>query len=610
MAMHGWGIDGTRGKRQNPYQHLDGQEGKEMAGERVRVLDTTLRDGAQGMGISYTVADKVRIARILDRLGVDWVEGGWPGANPKDDAFFAAMRGERLTTAELVAFGSTARPGRPVAQDPGLAHLVETGVHRFCIFGKSWDLHVERGLRISLEDNLRLIRDSVAYLRRYGRVLYDAEHFFDGFRSHPAYALRTLEAAAEGGADCLVLCDTNGGSLPWQVEEAVAEVRRRLDGVDVGIHAHDDGGLAVANTLAAVRAGARHVQGTLNGYGERTGNARLSSVLPDLVLKMGYRLHPSFDLSNLTAACREVAEVANLPLPDQLAYVGRGAFAHKGGVHVAAVKVDPRMYEHVAPETVGNVRRVLVSDQAGRSNLLVEEGWGGEASMRAAGPNLARILGRELTLEEAALLVEDAKALEHRGYSYESAEASLVLVGASRLGIPLPAEPLAFRVTTEVRHGVAFSEATVQVRVADRLLHTAAAAQGPVHALDLALRKALVAPFPMLEKVHLTDYKVRVLDGDLGTGAKVRVTITSQMDEEVWGTVGVSDNVVEASWQALWESLVYPLLLFGAVPAPVFGSEATEVTPTSGALPEKVPHPPGPISQGEGLGARGQVPST
>lgn len=527
---------------------------------RVELFDTTLRDGCQGSGVSFSVRDKVQVAKILDRLGIDWIEGGWPGANPKDTAFFEAMRTQPLTHAQLVAFGSTRRASYRAEDDPGLTQLIECCVKAFCIFGKSWTLHVTQGLRVSLDQNLALIADSIAFLKKYGEVFYDAEHFFDGYKADPGYALQTLQAAADSGARTLVLCDTNGGTMPWEIEAIVGEVAARFPTLPLGIHAHNDSGLAVANTLAAVRAGVCHVQGTLNGYGERTGNAQLSTIIADLLLKMKADLTSPIDLKELTVACRSIAELANLPLPENTPYVGRSAFAHKGGVHVAAVNVNPQMYEHVPPETVGNSRRVLVSEQSGRANLLAA-GDPDAADTAQASAALTALLGRAPTRQEAAQLVDEVKRLEFGGYSFEEAEGSLVLIATRLFGLPLPIEPLAYHVAIDEHSEQPVSEATVQVRVSGTLMHTAAAGNGPVHALDQALRKALVPHFPELAQVRLLDYKVRVLDGDSGTQAQVRVTITSALRERQWGTVGLSTNVVNASWQALWESLAYPIAL-------------------------------------------------
>uniref|UniRef100_UPI003872D257 citramalate synthase n=1 Tax=Caldinitratiruptor microaerophilus TaxID=671077 RepID=UPI003872D257 len=509
----------------------------------VVLYDTTLRDGSQRAGISFTVADKVRIARRLDEFGMHYVEGGWPGSNPKDAEFFRLMQDEPLRRARLVAFSSTRRPGVRCEDDIILRQLLDAGTQATCIVGKSWDFHVTGALGTTLEENLAMIGETVAFLRARGReVIYDAEHFFDGFKANPEYALATLRAAADAGADWVVLCDTNGGTLPHEVEDIVAMVREALPGVRLGIHTHDDSGVAVANTLAAVRAGCTMVQGTVNGYGERCGNANLCAVIPNLQLKLGYACVEPEALKGLTALAGFVSEAANLPPWDAQPYVGRNAFTHKAGIHVSALLKSTAMYEHVPPESVGNERRVLVSELSGRSNL--QYAFGGDS----------------LDPEQSKALLDRIKALEHEGYQFEGAEASLELLLRDE-GQPRPFELESFRVIIERRGGeVPRAEASIKVRVGDRTVHTAAEGNGPVNALDVALRKALSEIYPSLSRVRLTDYKVRVLEGSEGTGARVRVLVESTDGSRRWGTVGVSTNVIEASWQALADSLEWHLL--------------------------------------------------
>ncbi|WP_209466601.1 citramalate synthase [Symbiobacterium terraclitae] len=506
----------------------------------VTLYDTTLRDGSQRAGISYSSQDKVRIAHRLADLGIPYVEGGWPGSNPKDGEFFRLLRERPLRGAKAVAFGSTCRAGNAAESDATLAALLEAGTEAVALFGKSWDYHVTRGLGTTLEENLRMIRESVAYLKRQGReVVYDAEHLFDGFRRNPEYALATLRAAVAGGADWVVLCDTNGGTLPEDAAAVVRRVAAELPGVRLGIHAHDDSGLGVAVTLAAVRAGATMVQGTINGYGERCGNANLCAIIPNLQLKMGIPCLPEDKLRELTAASHFVSEVANLPPWDAQPFVGRNAFAHKAGVHVSALLKDPAMYEHLPPETVGNERRVLVSDVGGRSNLLAA-------------------FGDQLSPAEAAALIQQVKERESRGFQYEGAEASVALLTYKGKA---PFEVLGVKLmVTGAADGPAESEVAIKLRVGDQIVHTAAEGNGPVHALDQALRKALTEVYPSVSRMQLLDYKVRVLEGSQGTGAVVRVLIESGDGEERWSTVGASSNILEASWQALTDSLAYFLI--------------------------------------------------
>ncbi|MEJ2287390.1 MAG: citramalate synthase [Deinococcales bacterium] len=525
----------------------------EHRGPTIEIYDTTLRDGTQGQGFNLTGADKVAIARRLDAFGVDYVEGGWPGSNPKDVRFFEMMKQAPLSHAALAAFGSTRRKDLTAEDDPNLQAMLASASPVVTIFGKSWTLHVTDALGATLEQNLEMIRDSVALVKANGRtVVYDAEHFFDGYRADPAYALATLDAALEGGADRVVLCDTNGGSLPGTVAERVAEVCARTE-VMVGIHAHNDGELAVANTLAAVNAGARHVQGTINGYGERCGNANLVSVLANLVLKLGadqpQRLDALRDLS------RFVDERANLQPSLRSPYVGDAAFAHKGGVHVSAVNKRPETYEHVPPEAVGNRRRVLLSELSGRANVLaksLEEG----GSSDAAG--------------HAHAVVQRLKELEDRGYAFEGAEASFRLLADKVRGVYRPYFTLhGFTVMIDKADDASSArcEATIRVQVGGTMEHTAADGDGPVNALDRALLKALGRFYPSLRELHLVDYKVRVLSGpETGTASLARVQVEMSDGRDSWGTVGASTNIIEASYEALVDAYEYRLVATGASP--------------------------------------------
>ena len=522
--------------------------------QTVFLYDTTLRDGAQAEDVNFSVEDMVRIAARLDQFGIHYIEGGWPGSNPRDVEFFKEMRRVRLKKAKLVAFGATRRARLKAAEDPSLKALVASGVSIATIFGKSWDLHVHKALKVSLEENLQMISDSVAYLKKHmNEVIYDAEHFFDGYKANPEYALRTLLAAEEAGADCLVLCDTNGGTLPQDVEKVISTVRKRIK-TPFGIHAHNDSEVAVANTLAAIRLGAVQVHGTMNGYGERCGNANLCSVIPALKLKMDIDCISDVSLVRLREMSRFVDELANLPHRKRQPYIGDSAFAHKGGIHVDAVAKNPLTYEHIIPEQVGNKRRILVSDMAGKSNIL----------QKAAELNIA--LDKESP--ELSAILKKVKELENEGYEFEGAEGSLELLmlraGHNYESVFAMFDRIDYRILTEKRkvdpHPV--SEATVTVEVGGNVEHTAAWGNGPVNALDKALRKILPRYFPGkgLEKVRLLDYKVRVLTAAEGTAARVRVLIESGDGRNKWGTVGVSENVIEASWQALVDSIEYKLL--------------------------------------------------
>ncbi len=511
----------------------------------VLVYDTTLRDGTQREGISLSCADKLRIARRLDRIGVAIIEGGWPGSNPKDAELFARARDEEWTHASLAAFGATRRAGIAVEDDASIAALLEAGTPVCTIFGKSSTLHVREVLRTTLDENLRLVEDSVAYLRAHGRrVIFDAEHFFDGYAADAAYALEVLAAAARAGAEAVVLCDTNGGRLPWEVEAATAMARSSAGGAAIGIHTHDDGGCAVANALAAVRAGATHVQGTINGYGERCGNANLCALIPDLELKLGRRCLPAGSLPALFELAHFVAEVANLPPDEHQPYVGRCAFAHKGGVHVAAVRRRADAYEHVSPDKVGNRTRVVVSELSGRANVL------------AKAEELGVAVG-----DDAVDALAEIKQGEARGLSFEAAEASVALLLRRR--VPCYAAPfrlIEYRVMTGFQERLGnWAEATIKVAVGAQIIHAVAEGTGPVHALDSALRKALAPAFPEVAAIRLTDYRVRILDSQSATAATTRVLIDSSDGARAWSTVGAGTDILAASWAALADSFEYGL---------------------------------------------------
>ncbi|MFO0775474.1 MAG: citramalate synthase [Nitrospiraceae bacterium] len=514
----------------------------------IEIYDTTLRDGAQSEDVSFSAHDKVLVAQRLDELGVDFIEGGWPGANPKDIEFFRLIQDVALTRAQVVAFGSTRKATNPAAKDPNLQALLAAETKTITIFGKSWPLHVTDALGISLAKNLDLIGDSIDYLKSKGRqVFYDAEHFFDGYKMNADYAMQTLQRAVEAGAQRVILCDTNGGTMPWEIREICAVVARTLS-VPLGIHAHNDCDLAVANSVVALETGVRQIQGTINGLGERCGNANLCSILPNLQLKMGKPvLGPR--LARLREVSHFVAEIANIVPDKHQPYVGDSAFAHKGGVHIHAVQKNPATYEHIRPEQVGNRQRFLVSDAAGRSGLLAK----------------VESFGVVLDKEHASTheLLATLKARESDGYQYEGAEGSFELLVRKALGTHTPSfELVGFRVIVdqEDRDETARSEATVMVRVGQEVAHTAALGKGPVNALDHALRKALEPFYPELREVRLLDYKVRVLAASHGTEAKVRVLIESGDQSAKWGTVGVSANIMEASWQALADGIEYKLL--------------------------------------------------
>ncbi|HEU5083455.1 MAG TPA: citramalate synthase [Acidimicrobiales bacterium] len=541
---------------------VDARPGPPVLPERVDIFDTTLRDGAQFEGISLSVEDKLRIAEQLDHLGVRWIEGGYPQANPKDQEFFRrAPRELQLTTAELVAFGSTRKPAGKTDSDPTLHALIDAGTTTACIVGKSWDFHVTDALGTTLDEGVAMVGDSVRFLRGAGlRVLFDAEHCFDGYKANPEYVFRVLEAAAMAGAECLVLCDTNGGSLPHEVQRITAEIHQHFgDDVQLGIHTQNDTGCAVANSIAAVLGGATHLQGTANGYGERTGNANLMTCIPNLELKMGVGCLPEGHIERLTAVSRHISELVNLPPHAADPYVGSSAFAHKGGLHTSALgKVGSRSYEHVDPASIGNHTRVLVSDLGGRAGMKMK----------------AEELGIELDAQQSAELAKTVNELEARGYVFEAADASLELLMRRATGAAIePFRVESYRVTSYHREGEALAlaaaaaegivdlstEATVKIWIGDDRRIAVGEGNGPVNALDQALRNALNGAFPALEHIQLVDFRVRVLDTSVGTGAVTRVLIETSDGEESWFTVGVSENVIEASWIALMDALVYGL---------------------------------------------------
>lgn len=514
----------------------------------IQIFDTTLRDGTQGEKVSFSAEDKMRIAERLDQFGVDYIEGGWPGSNPKDMAFFDKAKEHPFQHSKIVAFGSTCRGNLSPEEDANLQALIAAETPVVSIFGKSWLLHVEDALKITPEKNLEIIHDSIAFLKKHGKeVIYDAEHFFDGYKHNSEYAVETLLQAEKAGADVLALCDTNGGTMTDDISRIVSVVAGKVQ-TRLGIHAHNDSELAVANTLAAVEAGCSHVQGTINGYGERCGNANLCSVIPNLQIKQGYHCIPDSELANLSSLSRFVSEVANLTPDNKLPYVGRSAFAHKGGIHVSAVLKNEQTYEHVRPESIGNTRRVLVSDLSGKSNIHYK----------------SEELGFDLKKsgETTPKIVQKLKELENSGYQFEAAEASFELL------VKQMTDPWAefftlegFRVIVEKNAaGDSRCEATIRINVNGNIEHSAAEGSGPVHALDQALRKALVKFYPDIAGIQLQDYKVRVLNGKDGTDAGVRVLIDSGVDTKSWGTVGVSQNIIDASWQALSDSFNYYLM--------------------------------------------------
>jgi 2-isopropylmalate synthase len=531
-----------------------------MSDKKIWLYDTTLRDGAQREGISLSLTDKLKIVQKLDEMGIPFIEGGWPGANPKDVQFFWQLKETPLKQAQVVAFCSTRRPHKSVESDSMLQAILAANTHWVTIFGKSWDLHVTEGLNTTLEENLLMIEETIAYLRSQGRyVIYDAEHWFDGYLANPEYALLTLQAAIRGGADWLVFCDTNGGTLPHQISEIVTEVASHLDldlddpnSPQLGIHTHNDSGTAVANAITGVLAGISMVQGTINGYGERCGNANLCALIPNLQLKLGYRCLEDSQLAQLTPNSRFVSEMVNLAPDDHAPFVGRSAFAHKGGIHVSAVARNPITYEHIKPEAIGNERRIVVSEQSGLSNVISK----------------AKAMGIELDKTDPTCreILRKMKTLEHQGYQFEGAEASFKLLMLSALN---QRETLftikGFQVHCDILLAGQIPDsnalATIKVVVDEQELLEVAEGNGPVSALDKALRKALVQFYPQIAKFHLTDYKVRILDGTEGTDAKTRVLVESSNGEQRWTTVGVSSNILDASYQAVVEGIEYGILL-------------------------------------------------
>ncbi len=520
----------------------------------IEIYDTTLRDGTQAENFNVSVEDKIKIAIALDKLGIDFIEGGWPGSNPVSVEYFRKMKSVELKHARLTAFGSTRHFKNAPHKDPNLLALIETGAPAVTIFGKSWDIHVQDALHLEPEDNLQIIVDSLAYLRdKVECLIYDAEHFFDGFKSNKEYALETVGKAIEGGADTVVLCDTNGGSLPHEIPEIVKEVKKYLQTigskVKIGIHSHNDSESAVANALLAISAGCTHVQGTINGYGERCGNANLTSIIPALVFKMGLDCEVKKHVERLYKTSRLVDELANIPHDRYQPYVGESAFAHKGGIHVSAVQRNPLTYEHIEPKKVGNIRRILISDQSGRSNVLHKaEQWG--LKIDPNDPLLPAI-------------IKELKEQENLGYQYEGAEASFELLMRRAMG--LQRNYFKFESFRVMNHKYdmdksPLTEATIRMSVGGNEVHTAAVGDGPVNALDIAIRKALTRFYPCLEEMTLSDYKVRVLSGETSTDAKVRVLVESSDTLGSWGTVGVSVNIIEASWQALVDAINYKLM--------------------------------------------------
>ncbi len=521
-----------------------------MSSDVVKIYDVTLRDGTQGESVSFSIHDKIRIASKLDELGVHYIEGGWPGSNDRDAGFFEEAKKLKLKTSKISAFGSTRRAKKSCDDDESIQALLSAETPAVTIVGKSWDFHVNEALRISLDENLDIIQDSIRYLKeRVDEVFFDAEHFFDGYKNNPVHALEAIKAAYDAGTDVIVLCDTNGGTLPWEVESIVREVNSKLDNPPLGIHTHNDSEVGVANTLYAVREGVRQVQGTINGYGERCGNANLCSIIPNLKLKLDMECIEDKNLKRLYDVSHFIHELTNLPPIKHRPFVGESAFAHKGGIHVSAVMKNSETYEHIEPDIVGNHRRVLVSDLSGRSNILYK----------------ANELGIDLDPKDERIVnvLEELKTLENEGYEFEGADASFELLVRKALGeYRKPFFLLGARTITEKRtdDDVPVTEATLIIQVDGIQEHTAAIGNGPVNALDRALRKALEKFYPALKEVKLKDYRVRVVSSTQGTDSRVRVLIESGDGDSDWSTVGVSENIVEASWKALTDSIDYKLL--------------------------------------------------
>ena len=521
-----------------------------MNNTRIEIYDTTLRDGSQGEGISFSVEDKVKIAKRLDAFGIDYIEGGWPGSNPKDIEFFERMKAVPLSHAKLAAFGSTRRPNRRAEDDPNLQQLLDAGTPVVTFVGKSWDFHVIEALRLPLEENLAMIADTTAFYKAHGKeVIYDAEHFFDGWKRNPKYAAECIGAALTAGADCAALCDTNGGTLPNEIEKIVGEVKAQFPAGKFAIHTHNDTECGVANSLVGIQSGCRQVQGTINGLGERTGNANLTSIMPSLALKLGYELSCAAHLAELSELSNYLDEIANIPPKTAAAYVGRSAFAHKGGLHVDAMRKNPETYIHLDPALVGNENRILISELSGASTIL-EKAQKRGLDLRKDSPETKEILAQ-------------VTALEHQGYSFEGAEASFELLvkkatGSYRRLFDL----IGYRVIVEKRADdkEPITEATLKLRVGDEEMLTVAEGDGPVNALDSALRLALMPHYPQLADIRLTDFKVRVVNVKEGTAAKVRTVVDSADAGETWSTIGVSTNIIDASWHAVVDSIEYGLL--------------------------------------------------
>jgi 2-isopropylmalate synthase len=532
---------------------------------KIQIYDTTLRDGSQSEDISLSIADKLRITEKLDDLGVQYIEGGWPMANPKDEAYFQEVKSLTLKNSVITAFGSTHKPGLSAQNDPNLSALIKAGTSAVCIFGKTWDFHVEAALKIPLQENLDIIFNSIAFLRKnFDKVFFDCEHFFDGYKRNPQYALQAIKAAEQGGADCLVLCDTNGGCLPYEIGD-ITETVIKTAGIQIGIHAHNDSDCAVANTIMAVRMGATQVQGTINGLGERCGNANICSIIPNLQHKLGYDCIKADNLKKIKEVSHYINEIANLQHHKRQPYVGDSAFAHKAGIHVSAIMKNPETYEHMTPELVGNTQRILISELSGKSNLLKKAEEFGVSLEHVSVSGSGSMSGAmSLSGSRSIELLEKLKDLESKGFQFEGADASFELLIKKTTGQYVePFEFLGFRVIVDKRsrEEESISDATIMVKFPDgNIVHTAARGNGPVNALDSALRKAIERFYPELTQVKLSDYKVRLLEAGVGTATKVRVLIESKDEDTTWNTVGVSENVIEASWQALIDSIEYKLL--------------------------------------------------
>ncbi|MCL1911942.1 MAG: citramalate synthase [Endomicrobia bacterium] len=517
--------------------------------KKIMIFDTTLRDGSQGAGISFSVEDKIKIAKALDVFGIDYIEGGWPGSNPKDELFFAQAKKIGLKNAKLTAFGSTRRKGCGAGEDKSLRAIVASGVKAACIFGKTWDLHVQYALKTTNEENLKMIADSISFLKsKKIEVIYDAEHFFDGYKSNKEYALQTIKAAWDAGASVICLCETNGGMLPSDIQKITGEVKSVFPDMRFGIHTHNDSGCAVANSIMAVEEGCVMVQGTINGLGERCGNANLCSIIPALQIKRDYKCVPAKSLAKLTELSRYVDEIANIVPNDSKPYVGRNAFAHKAGIHVSAIERHSETYEHINPALVGNERRILVSDLSGKSNIMSKA--------------CEMALGIDNAAEKACKVIDTVKSMENQGYQYEDADGSFFLLTKKALEDFKPFFKLkSYRVAVEKNtEGKIVSEATVKLEIKGKEEHTVAEGEGPVNALDNCLRKALIDYYPEIKNIVLTDFKVRVINSEANTAAKVRVLIESSDSAKTWGTIGVNENIIDASWQALSDSVEYKLI--------------------------------------------------